>query len=81
MDDKGDTDRMEAVKLEHLSPTWVRWLDKRAGLMKKLNKGYWDMHTRFTNGRIASTKIEENFIPEQWRRPGDICELSPTQLL
>lgn len=73
-----DTDRSQAVKLKHLSPTWVRWLDRRAGVMKRLNQGYWDLHTRFTAGHESSTKIEESYVPDQWRR-ADLCEMSPSQ--
>jgi hypothetical protein len=79
MDAKGDTDRMEAVKLKNLSPSWVRWLDWLAGEKEKLNRGYWEMAVRFTAGRVASTKIEENYIPEQWRSQPPIPEeLSPS---
>jgi len=30
-----DTDRQVAIKLQHLSPTWVRWLDRELGVAGK----------------------------------------------
>lgn len=42
-----DTDRTQAVVLEHLSPTFVRLLDEEAGFAKKRNGGFFRFFASF----------------------------------
>lgn len=63
-----DTDRHAAIRLEHLSPTWVRWLDREVGSLKERNGGYGELTARFDMGRIGATKWLTSFMPQQWRR-------------
>ncbi len=63
-----DTDRHAAIHLEHLSPTWVRWLDREIGYAKQRNGGYAELTARFERGRIGSIRWLISFMPEQWRR-------------
>lgn len=47
----GDTDRMQAIKLEHLSPTWVLELDQEYGEAKQKNGGYLTVNVQFEGGK------------------------------
>lgn len=63
----GDTDYTQAVKLEHLSPTWVRELDRQYGAAKAQNGGYFTVEAQFEAGaaRPRWYDIVLRFLP--WR--------------
>lgn len=45
------TDYTQAVKLEHLSPTWIKQLDKEYGEAKRKNCGYFTINAEFEGGK------------------------------
>ncbi len=63
-----DTDRHAAIKLKHLSPTWVKWLDREIGYIKRRNGGYAELTARVEKGRIGPVRWLTSFMPDQWRR-------------
>lgn len=63
-----DTDRHVAIRLEHLSPTWVKWLDREVGILKQRNGGYAELTVRLEKGRMGMMRFALSFVPEQWRR-------------
>lgn len=48
---KPDTDYSQAVKLEHLSPTWVKKMDEQYGQAIVQNGGYVEFHMKFEGGK------------------------------
>lgn len=63
-----DTDRQVAIKLQHLSPTWVRWLDRELGRVKEHNGGFAELNVRFDHGKTGVMRWLCSFMPDQWRR-------------
>lgn len=46
-----DTDHTQAIRLENLSPTWVKKLDEQYGRAKAENGGYVEFHLKFEGGK------------------------------
>lgn len=62
-----DTDQHRAIILEHLSPTWVEYLDKQVGELKQENGGYAELSVKFEKGRVLWYDFIKRFIPRNWR--------------
>ena len=57
-----DTDRHAAVRLEHLSPTWVRFLDTLLGEAKQKNGGYLRIETVFESGKVRWFDVLQRYL-------------------
>lgn len=64
----GNTDQMRAVKLNHLSPSWVEQLDEEYGAAKAKNGGYLSLEANFEAGKPRPLRyyLTLEFLP--WRR-------------
>lgn len=63
-----DTDRHAVVTLRHLSPSWVRWLDRELGRTIKRNGGYAELNVRFEAGKTGMMRWLTSLLPNQWRQ-------------
>ena len=73
-----DTDRHAAIRLQHLSPTWVRFLDHLAGEMKQRNGGYFGLEIHFEKMLIDKVTFLRPFFPRhvrQWQQHPHIDQL------
>lgn len=63
-----DTDYTQAVKLENLSPTWIRQLDREYGEAKRKNGGYFSINADFEGGKPRPLRFHLvlEFLP--WKR-------------
>lgn len=63
-----DTDRHAAIRLEHLSPTAVRYLDRLVGEFKASNGGYGEIITKLVAGRVDDISHRTSMRPSDWRK-------------
>ncbi len=66
-----DTDQHQAIRLKHISPTWVKWLDREVGIAKRRNGGFAELTARLEQGRMGSVRWLLSFLPEQMKRDLD----------
>jgi hypothetical protein len=62
-----DTDRHAAIYVKHLSPTFVRWLDRELGRTKVRNGGYAELQVRFEHSQTGMVRWLTSLLPSQWR--------------
>lgn len=63
-----ETDQHRAIHVNHISPSWVEYIDRELGRAKQVNGGFLELTVQWANGRTGIMKLLHSLTPSQWRR-------------